>query len=55
LAPLYDTLSTAVYPTLTPKMAMKIGSKYKFSEVLLSRAPIEPFESRHNEASEIAA
>jgi serine/threonine-protein kinase HipA len=33
LAQLYDTLSTAVYPTLTPKMAMKIGSKYKFSEV----------------------
>ena len=33
LAPLYDTLSTAVYPTLTPKMAIKIGSKYKFSEV----------------------
>lgn len=33
LAPLYDSLSTAVYPTLTPKMAMKIGSKYKFSEV----------------------
>ncbi|QOJ22528.1 MAG: type II toxin-antitoxin system HipA family toxin [Gammaproteobacteria bacterium] len=33
LAPLYDTLSTAVYQTLTPKMAMKIGSKYKFSEV----------------------
>ena len=33
LAPLYDTLSTAVYPALTPKMAMKIGSKYKFSEV----------------------
>lgn len=33
MAPLYDTLSTAVYPTLTPKMAMKIGSKYKFSEV----------------------
>ncbi len=33
LAPLYDTLSTAVYPTLTQKMAMKIGSKYKFSEV----------------------
>jgi serine/threonine-protein kinase HipA len=33
LAPLYDTLSTVVYPTLTPKMAMKIGSKYKFSEV----------------------
>lgn len=33
LAAFYDTLSTAVYPTLTPKMAMKIGSKYKFSEV----------------------
>ncbi|HMV52638.1 MAG TPA: type II toxin-antitoxin system HipA family toxin [Rhodocyclaceae bacterium] len=33
LAPSYDTLSTAVYPTLTQKMAMKIGSKYKFSEV----------------------
>ena len=33
LAPFYDTLSTAVYPTLTFKMAMKIGSKYKFSEV----------------------
>ncbi|MBT0961929.1 type II toxin-antitoxin system HipA family toxin [Denitromonas iodatirespirans] len=33
LAPFYDTLSTAVYPTLAPKMAMKIGSKYKFSEV----------------------
>jgi len=33
LAPFYDTLSTAVYSTLTLKMAMKIGSKYKFSEV----------------------
>lgn len=33
LAPFYDVLSTAVYPKLTPKMAMKIGSKYKFSEV----------------------
>lgn len=33
LAPFYDTLSTAVYPPLTQKMAMKIGSKYKFSEV----------------------
>jgi serine/threonine-protein kinase HipA len=33
LAPFYDALSTAVYPTLTPKMAMKIGSKYQFSEV----------------------
>jgi len=33
LAPCYDLLSTAIYPTLTPKMAMKIGSKYKFSDV----------------------
>ncbi len=33
LAPLYDALSTAVYPSLTDKMAMKIASKYKFSEV----------------------
>ncbi|MBF6631923.1 MAG: type II toxin-antitoxin system HipA family toxin [Comamonas sp.] len=33
LAPFYDLLSTAVYPTLTPKMAMKLGSKYKFSEL----------------------
>lgn len=33
LAPLYDVLSTAVYPTLAPKMAMKIGSKYQFSEL----------------------
>ncbi len=33
LAPLYDALSTAVYPRLTDKMAMKIGSKYTYSEV----------------------
>ncbi|MDP2752650.1 MAG: type II toxin-antitoxin system HipA family toxin, partial [Rhodocyclaceae bacterium] len=33
LAPLYDALSTAVYPHLTDKVAMKIGSKYRFSEV----------------------
>jgi serine/threonine-protein kinase HipA len=33
LAPLYDVLCTSIYPSLTPKMAMKIGSKYKFSEV----------------------
>lgn len=33
LAPLYDMLSTAVYEHLTPKMAMKLGSKYKFTEV----------------------
>ena len=33
ITPLYDALCTAIYPTLTDKMAMKIGSKYKFSEV----------------------
>jgi serine/threonine-protein kinase HipA len=33
LAPFYDILSTAVYPKFTPKMAMKIDSKYKFSEI----------------------
>jgi len=33
LAPLYDVLCTAVYPRLSDKMAMKIGSKTKFSEV----------------------
>ncbi|MBU3732806.1 MAG: type II toxin-antitoxin system HipA family toxin, partial [Beijerinckiaceae bacterium] len=35
LAPLYDALSTAVYTHLTDKMAMKIGSKYEFTEVQL--------------------
>lgn len=34
LAPLYDVVATAVYPELTVKMAMKIGGKYKFSEVM---------------------
>jgi serine/threonine-protein kinase HipA len=33
LAPLYDVVSTAVYPNLTEKMAMKVGRKYKFSDV----------------------
>ena len=33
LAPFYDLLSTAIYPSLTDKMAMKIGSKYKFTEL----------------------
>jgi len=33
LAPLYDVLSTAVYPNLPPKMAMKLGSKYMFGDV----------------------
>lgn len=33
LAPLYDVLSTAVYPDLTDSMAMKIGSKYRFDQL----------------------
>lgn len=33
LAPLYDVLSTAVYPDLTDRMAMKVGSKYRFDEL----------------------
>ncbi|MFW9612064.1 MAG: type II toxin-antitoxin system HipA family toxin [Fluviibacter sp.] len=33
IAPLYDLLSTGVYPSLSVKMAMKIGSKYKFTEI----------------------
>ena len=33
LAPLYDILSTAYYPELFKKMAMKIGSKYKPEDV----------------------
>jgi len=33
LAPLYDALSTAIYPNLTIKMAMKIGTKYTFRDV----------------------
>lgn len=33
LAPLYDTLSTAVYPNLTPRMAMSIGGARDFDDV----------------------
>lgn len=33
LAPLYDVLSTAVYPDLSANVAMKIGSKYRFDEL----------------------
>ncbi len=33
LAPLYDILCTVAYDHLTPTMAMKLGSTYKFSEV----------------------
>jgi serine/threonine-protein kinase HipA len=34
LAPLYDLLSTAVYPRLSEKMAMKLGGKYRYCEVM---------------------
>lgn len=34
LAPLYDVLSTACYPELSPKMAMKIGGEYVSDKVL---------------------
>jgi len=33
LAPIYDTLSTAVYPNLTPRMAMNIGGARDFDDV----------------------
>lgn len=35
LASAYDLLSTAVYPQLSPKMAMKIGGKYQAEHVCL--------------------
>ena len=35
LAPAYDLLSTAVYPELSEKMAMKIGGKYEPKDVYL--------------------
>ncbi|MFT5895164.1 MAG: serine/threonine-protein kinase HipA, partial [bacterium] len=34
IAPLYDIVSTAVYPELTTKMAMKIGSQYTFKGLM---------------------
>ena len=36
LAPMYDALCTAAYPDLSDRMAMKIGSKYRFTELYLS-------------------
>ena len=35
LAPLYDLVSTAYYRELSPKMAMKIGSKYLSNDLRL--------------------
>jgi serine/threonine-protein kinase HipA len=34
VSPLYDIVSTAIYPELTPRMAMKIGSKYRHADVM---------------------
>lgn len=34
LAPMYDVLCTAVYPHLSERMAMKIGGKYRFNDLL---------------------
>lgn len=33
LAPMYDALCTAAYPDLSDRMAMKIGSKYRFTDL----------------------
>ena len=33
LSPLYDLVSTTVYPSLTTKMAMKLGSNYDISKI----------------------
>lgn len=33
LAPMYDLLCTAVYPRLSDKMAMKLGSQYRYTAV----------------------
>ncbi len=34
IAPLYDVLCTIIYPDLSAKMAMKIGGKYRFEDVM---------------------
>ncbi|MBQ5877101.1 MAG: HipA domain-containing protein, partial [Treponema sp.] len=33
LSPLYDLVSTTVYPALTKKMAMKLGSNYEIEKI----------------------
>ncbi len=44
LAPFYDMISTVYYPSLTTKMAMKIGSKYNF-DLLYPRHIIQMAEN----------
>lgn len=34
IAPLYDVLSTTIYAELTDKMAMKIGGRYRFTDIM---------------------
>ena len=36
LSPLYDLVSTTVYPSLTTKMAMKLGSNYQIEKITKS-------------------
>lgn len=33
LSPLYDVVSTAIYPNLTNKLSMKIGTHYEIDKV----------------------
>ena len=44
IAPIYDTLSTAVYPNLTPRMAMNIGGACEFDDV--SAASFDAFAAK---------
>ncbi len=46
LAPFYDMISTAHYPSLATKMAMKMGSKYNF-DMLYPRHIIQMAEAAH--------
>lgn len=54
VSPLYDIVSTAIYPQFTAKMAMKIGSKYRHADVmprhwwaLGERAGLQPRRVQH--------
>ncbi|MDX2345835.1 MAG: type II toxin-antitoxin system HipA family toxin [Legionella sp.] len=46
LAPFYDMISTAYYPELATKMAMKMGNKYNF-DMLYPRHIIQMAEAAH--------
>ena len=50
LAPLYDALSTAVYPFLSQKAAMKIGGKYEFEDIFPRHWTIFAREAQLGEA-----